>query len=68
MPATTRRRTRLNLPANSMVEREYIVTYSTRGCNCDHCRREKTVLAFTHSDARSRFIRSAPLADVINVR
>lgn len=68
MATATRSRPRLSLPKHSMVEREFTVVYSRLGCDCEHCRREKTIQAFSHVDARSRFLKAFPLADVILVK
>ena len=43
-------------------EREFVVTYSQDGCNCDHCRREKKLTAFSRTDAINRLMKLAPFA------
>lgn len=55
-------------PPQVAAEREFIVRYTTSTCHCEHCAREKTIMAFGYADASMRFQKRYPLASVISVR
>lgn len=49
------------------AEREFTVTYSSGGCNCQNCRKSRPIKAISRVDAREKFERKFPLVWVLSV-